>query len=107
MPLVLPGRLFRLRFDGRSAKRQPESNHLVLAQAGDLGVGEAELAQDLLGVLTPLRGRCDEAARRAGERYGLADHVQDSPCIPRVDILHDAEVATCGSANTLSMVLIM
>src|SRR5579885_2769975 len=67
------------------------SDDAALAQAGDVGVGVAELAQDLVAVLAELGAGGFEPARRAAQRHRLADQAGGAEQ-RMLDRLGDAEM---------------
>src|SRR6185295_11256872 len=80
----MPSAFFTISFSLAIAASSDDSFAL---QPRDAGVVEADLAQDLGGVLAERRRMRDDPARRAAERHRLAEvrHV--------ADLLHDAELA--------------
>src|SRR6266540_3313260 len=65
----------------RSARdlRAVASDHLCVAEAGDFVGMEAEFRQHFLGMLPELGRRSRNPARRARQRYRLADDAQLAP----------------------------
>ena len=77
------------------------ADHLGLAQLGDVGVAEVELAQHLLGVLAAL-GRCgDQAAGRARQLHGLVEQVQGAALVRGLDMPDHIEVLDLGIGEHL------
>src|SRR5262249_40896705 len=76
-------------------------NGLRLTQGGDLGVGEAELPQHLLGVLAALGRWRRETAWRPAKGHRLSHHLLDAARITRLNLLHDAKVGDLGVSEHL------
>src|SRR5262249_33180945 len=64
------------------------SNHLVLAQLGDLILREAEFGEHLFGLLAEFRRPRRHPARRARQREGLADEADLAVLVVRHVLRH-------------------